>query len=138
MLLRQAANARRQAQHLEVGDVLGNHAEGERDVAALPKRVDPEAREIVFLVGDVQVAARLEGLEPLGRAFADELEDALGIAVGDHRRLLERGERTVAPEDRRNADLQVDVARAELDGASEQEIEFHGGHSCIGSRNGGP
>jgi len=26
----------------------------------------------------------------------------------------------------------VDVAGAELDGASEQQIEFHDGHTCIG------
>src|SRR5213079_1960403 len=92
VLLGEAPDAGRQAQLLEVRDVLGNDAERERDVPALAEGVDAEARQILFLVGDVEIAAGLERLEALGRAFADDLEHGLGIAVAELGRLLERAE----------------------------------------------
>src|SRR5204862_7856208 len=84
-----------------------------------------EAREVFLLVGDVEVTGVAESSKAVGRPLADDLEHGLDVAVGDDRRLFEWAERAVTPKDRRDADLQVDVAGAELDGAPEQEIEFH-------------
>ena len=47
------------------------------------------------------------------------------VAELERRRVLHRTERAVAPEDRRLAYLQVDVGRAEFDGAPEEGVEVH-------------
>ena len=57
------------------GTVLRDDAEGERDGAALAEGVDAEARQVLVLVGDVEVAGVVEVRELLGRAAADGLED---------------------------------------------------------------
>jgi alkylhydroperoxidase family enzyme len=101
-------------------------------VAPLPEGVDAEAGEIVVLIGDVEIAGLLERFETLGRSLSDCLEDGLRVTIRQDWALLQWAEVAVATKDRRDADLQVDVARAELDGAPEQGIQFHGGHTCIG------
>src|SRR4029078_5992798 len=124
MLLGKPANSGRQAEHLEVRNVLGNDAECERDVSALLERVDAEPRQILVLVRDIEVAGLLEGLEALGRALPDDLDQGIHVPVHEDRGVLERAERASAPQERRDADLQVDVAGAEFNGASEQGIEL--------------
>src|SRR6476659_6343485 len=104
MLFGQPAKAGRQAEHLEVRNVLGDDAEGERDMSALPERVDAEPRQIVVLVGDVEVTGLLEGLQALGRTSSDDLDQGLHVPVHENRSLLERAEGAIAPQDRREAD----------------------------------
>ena len=65
MLLGETANAWRHVKRLEVRDVLRDHPQGDRDVAPLPERVDAEARQILVLIRDVEIADLLEGREPL-------------------------------------------------------------------------
>ena len=101
MLFGERADAVGQAEHLEVRNVLGGDAERERDVPALLEGIDAEAREIGVLVRDVEVPRLLEGLEPLRRAFPDQLDELLHVPIDQDRGLLQRGERAVAPKDRR-------------------------------------
>ena len=64
VLVGQTANALRHVQCLEVRDVLRNHSQRDRHVAPLPERIDTETRQILVLIGDVDVACLLERLEP--------------------------------------------------------------------------
>ena len=61
------------------------------------------------------------------RQVGDGRERRLEIAVVERRVLGEQAELAVAPEHRRLADLQVDIARAELHGAAEYRIQVHEG-----------
>ena len=81
MLLGEASHACGEVQHVEVRHILRDDAESERDVAALPEGVDAEARQILLLVGDIEVTGGLEGFEALVTArlaaehiVGDELE----------------------------------------------------------------
>src|SRR5581483_7129659 len=99
---------------------------GEARRAPLPVGVDAETREVGVLVGDVEVAGLVEALQALGRARADDVED------GGERRLvqrgdLERGEAAVPAKDGRTPELEVDVARPELDRVPEQAVQVHRG-----------
>jgi hypothetical protein len=121
----------RDAELRECGHILRDDAKGEAGGAALAVGVDAEAREILVLVGDVEVAGGLELGSPLGGARADRIED------GQERRLVERGgferdEATVPAKDGWPPELEVDVARPLLDRVPEQAVQVHG--SGIGCR----
>jgi hypothetical protein len=125
VLAREPADTGREVQLLEARHVLGDDAERERDRAALAEGVDAEARQPVGRVSDVEVAALVEGAEPLGRHSGDRLERAEQVGRPERRALREWRDRTVATQHRRLVQLQVDVARAELDGAPEEGIQVH-------------
>ena len=125
VLLGELLDARRQVELLEARHGLRDDAEGERGRAALPVGVDAEAREVAVLVRDVEVAGVVEVLELLGRAAADDLEHRGERRVVERRHVRHRVQVAVEPADRRLADLQVDVAGAELDGAREESVEIH-------------
>ena len=125
MLLGELLHAGRKAQLLEARHRLRDDAEGERGRAALPVGVDAEARQVAVLVGDVEVAVVVEELEALRRAGADDLERGREVGVAQGRPAFEGAELAVASDDRRLAELQVDVAGAELDGAREQSVQIH-------------
>src|SRR5712691_9016150 len=118
-------HAFRQAQLLEGRHVLRNDAERERDRAALAERVDAEAREILALVRDIEITGLLELADLERGRRANRLEHRLQGEIVERRFALHRGERAVAPKDRRLADLEMDVARAEFDGTPEQGIQVH-------------
>ena len=132
MLVGELLDAGRKAQLLEARHGLRDHAEGERDRAALPVGVDAEPRQIAVLVGDVEVARVAEKLEPLRRAGPDDLEHGLQVGVRQRRALVESAELAVAPEHGRLAELQVDVAGAEVDGTREETVEIHAARTKIG------
>ena len=62
LLLGEPGNAGREVEISEAGDLVRDHAEGERDRAALPEAVHAEAREPGRRVGEVEVAALVEEL----------------------------------------------------------------------------
>ena len=85
-------------------------------MAALPERVDAEAREVLVLVRDVEVARLLERFVALRRALADRFEDGFDVAVRERSASSSSG--PSEPSRRRiggTAHLQVDVAGAELE-----------------------
>ena len=57
--------------------------------------------------------------------LGDGREDGVELRVVERRPAVEREQRAVAAKDRRLADLQVDVARAGLDGAQKHGVEIH-------------
>ena len=135
VLLGERLDAGRHAELLEASAPSGDDAEREASRAALPVGVHAEARQVLVLVGDVEVAARLEVLEALGRPAADDLEHGGERRLVERRGALDRVEIAVAADDRRPADLQVDVARTHLDGVPEQPVQVHGsGIGCGGAR----
>jgi hypothetical protein len=125
VLLGEPPHPRRQLERLEARHVAGNDPERKRDVAALAKGVDPEPRQALRRVRDVEVAALVEGLQPLGRDEGHRLEGGEQVLLAQRRALLERRDHAVATQHRRLVQLQVDVARAELDGAPEEGIQVH-------------
>jgi hypothetical protein len=91
----------------------------------MTKGVDAEARQVFVLVGDVEVACLLKAVALVRSDFRDLVQHRLEVVI---RQRLDAGhgpERAVATEDRRLADLQMDVARAELDGAPEGRVQVH-------------
>ena len=116
VLLGEALDPGRKPQRLEARHLARDDAERERDVAALAERVDAEARQAGPLVGRVELAGLLEGREPRRRVGADLPQDLLEPLRIERRPVLERLEVAVEADDRRLPDLQVDVARAEVDG----------------------
>ena len=125
----------REPQVVEARHVPRDDAERERDRAALAEDVDAEARKPVARVRDVELARVEERLELRRRDRGDALERRLEVVVRERRDPLDGAERAVATDDRRLADLEVDVARAELDGCPQGEIEVHGARPCIGRRS---
>ena len=63
----------------------------------------------------------------------DDFDRALEVFVGERRGARNGPELAVAPENRRLAELQVNVGGAELHGAPEHVIEIHGRRADIGS-----
>ena len=126
MLLGETANALRQPELLEARHLARDHAEGKRDRAALAKAVDAEARQALRRVGDVELAGLVEDGKLGRREVGDQCERRLEIAVEQGRMVREQAELAVPPHDGRLADFQMDVARAELDGARQYRIQVHG------------
>ena len=125
MLVREPGDAGGHAQLLEARHVLGDDAERERGRAALAEDVDAEAGQALGRVGDVEVAGLVELAHPLGRDQRHRLERAEQVLLAERRALGQRRDRPVRPQHRRLVELQVDVARAELDGDPEDGIEVH-------------
>ena len=74
----------------------------------------------------------MEGGEARGRSGRDDLQGNVHRRLVERRPLLEPREGAVAPEHRRLAGLQVDVAGAELDGAPKESVEIHRRTNGIG------
>ena len=125
VLLGEPLHARRQVELLEARHLAGDDAEGERDVAALAEGVDAEARQALGGVGDVEVAGLVERLQPLGSDPRHGLECGEQVLLVQRRALVERRDRAVATQHRRLVQLEVDVARAEFNGAPEEGIQVH-------------
>ena len=125
VLLGEPLHARRQAQLLEARHLARDHAERERDRAALAEGVDAEAGQALGGVRDVEVAALVEHLQPLGRDARHRLERAEQVLLVQRRTVLERPDRAVATQHRRLVELEVDVARAEFNGAPKEGIQVH-------------
>ena len=125
MLLGQALDAFRQAQLREARHLVRDHAEGERDRAALAVAVDAEPRQALGRVGDVELAGLVEVRELRGGHVGDERERGLEVAVVERRMIREQAELAVAPEHRRLADLEVNIARTEFHGTAEYRIQVH-------------
>ena len=125
VLLGEARDALRQAELLEARHVLGDHAEGERDRAALAVAVDSEARELVRRVRDVELAGLVERLELCGRKVGDDRERGLEIGFAERDVVREQAELAVTPQHRRLADFEVEVARAMLHGARQDSVQVH-------------
>ena len=134
MLVREPPHTCGERELLERRDVLRDDAKRKRDRAPLPERVDAEAREVLVLVRDVEVARVVEAVALVRRDLGDLVEDERELLLAEHRQVVHRAERAVAAKDRRLADLQMDVACAELDGALEGGVQVHGAvAACIGS-----
>ena len=114
--------------------MLRDDAERERDRPALPEGVDAEARQALVLVGDIEVAGLVEAVALVRRGFGDLLQHRLEVAGAELLLPVEWRHRAVAAQDRRLADLEMDVARAEVDAALEDGVQVHGAvGGCIGS-----
>ncbi len=127
MLLGEALDAGRKPQRLEARHLARDDAERERDVTALAEGVDAEARQAGPLVGRVELAGLLEVREPSRRVGADLLQDLLEALRIERRPVLERLEVAVEADDRRLPDLEMDVARAAVDGGMQQAVQVHAG-----------
>src|SRR5205814_10582402 len=125
VLLGQGLDAGGQREIPEDRDLARNHAESDRDGAAMAEAVDAEPRQPLRRIGAVELARFEERLQPLRRLRADLLERELEVALGQLWLALELAETPVAADDRRTLHLQVDVAGAKLDGAAEHEFEIH-------------
>ena len=135
VLLGEPLDPGRQPQRLEARNLSRDDAERERDVTALPEGVDAEARQARPLVGRVELAGLLEVREPRRRVGADLVQDLLEALRIERRPVLERLEVAVEADDRRLPDLEVDVARAEVDGGVQEAIQVHA--LLIGSTSAG-
>ena len=125
MLFGQAGDAGRQAQLLEGGHVLRNHAEGERDRAALAKAVDAEARQVLGGVGDVELAVLVEE----GKLGRDELrhdtENRVEIDLRQRRAVAEERQVAVPAQNSGTSNLEMNVARAEFHGTPQHSVQVH-------------
>ena len=125
MLLGQLLDTRREAEAAEVRDLGRDDAEGKGDVAALAEGVDAEPRQVGQLVGGVHLARLLEEADAAGRAGADGVQDVLERFRGEETVTVEGREVAVDANDRRLTELEMDVARAEIDGLGEDVVEAH-------------
>jgi hypothetical protein len=82
-------------------------------------------RKVLVLVRDVEVAGVVEVLELLGSVRGDLVQDREQVVLVERVGVLHLSERAVASEDRRLADLQVDVGRAQLDGPAQEAVQVH-------------
>ena len=126
VLVREPLHARGHAELVEAGHFARNDAEGERGGAALPEHVDPEPGQPFGGVGDVEVARLVERAQALGREARDRLERGEQVGLAQRGRAVDRADAAVAPEHGRLLQLQVDVARAELDGVPKEGVQVHG------------
>src|SRR5581483_1625119 len=110
---------------LEIRNVVRDHTEGERDRAALAEAVDPEARQPLGLVREIEVAALVEVAAPRRMRGRDRIEDDRGVEVRERLPALEPLEVPVAPDHGRLPNLQVDVARAARDGGEKGRVQIH-------------
>ena len=125
MLLGHLLDAQRETQILEPRDLVGDDAEGERRGAALLEAVHTEAREVGRHVGGVELARLAKGDQPVRRACGHFLEHGLELGLAERRPAFERGERAVAADDRRQAELQVDVRAAAVDDSAQECVQVH-------------
>jgi hypothetical protein len=82
-------------------------------------------REALGRVGEVEVAAVVELAHPFRRHACHCLERREQVLLVQRRALGERRDRAVRAQHRRLVDLEVDVARAELDRDSEDGVQVH-------------
>ena len=109
----------------KLGTSRGITRKRERDVAALAEGVDAEARQALGGVRDVEVAALVERLQLLWRDPGHRLERAEQVLLVQRWAVVERRDRAVATQHRRLVQLEVEVARAEFNGAPEEGIQVH-------------
>ena len=114
------------------GDLVRDHAERERDRAALPESVHAEARKPRRGVREVEVAGLVEELPPPRHRDGDLVEHGLELGVAEGAEAGRRSELAVDAQDGRLPDLQVDVAGAGRDGMPKHVVEIHG-QLCIGT-----
>ena len=127
MLLGEPTDSLREPELVEVRNLRGDDAEGERDRAALAKAVDAEAWEPVGRVGDVELTRLVEVRELRRRQIGDEREGCLEVAVVERRLVRDQAELAVPPHHRRLADFEMDIARAEFHGARQDSVQVHEG-----------
>ena len=125
MLLGEPLDARRQPQRAEARNLARDHAHRERDLAALPEGVDAEPREARALVGEIELAGLLECREPRRGGSADFAQDCLELLGVERRPALEDLEMAVEADHRRLAGLEMDVARAAVDGVVQETVQLH-------------
>ena len=125
VLVGEPTDAGRQAQLLETRDVARDDAERERDRAALPIDVDAEARQPVGGVRNVEVSGLVELLETLRYDARNRLDSGEQVLLIQRRAVVERRDGAVATQHRGLVQLQVDIARAEVNGAPEEGIQVH-------------
>ena len=104
-------DAGRKPEPVEAGHVARNHADRQRDLASLAESIDAESRQTSPLVRGVELAGLAEGSEPLRIGGADPIDELLELRRVDRRPSFERAQVPVAADDRRLADLQMQVAR---------------------------
>ena len=124
MLLGEALDAGRQPEVGETRHPPRDHAERERGGAALAERVDAEAGEVGAGVGDVELPGLLEGLVALRRDGGQRAQAAVEVLLGQLGP-VERGDGAVEADQRRPAELEVDVGGPGVDRGSKQGVEIH-------------
>ena len=134
MLLGQALDPGREPQRLETRHFARDDTERERDLAALPERIDAETRQAGSLVGRVELARLLEVREASRRVGADLAQDFLEVLRIERLPIRERLEFAVEADDRRLSDLEVDVARATIDSRPKNSSQLEGGRSMTAKR----
>jgi hypothetical protein len=122
-LLGESRDTGGQAELDEVGDLARDDPERERRRAALPEPVDAEARQRGMGERDIEVARIVEEVATLRRDLGHLVEHVLEIALGESGRSFHLLEIPVMAEHRRLSELEVNVARAALDGAREKVDE---------------
>ncbi len=126
VLLCEPLDTCRQAELLEPRDDARDDAEGVGGRPALPEAVHAEARQPGGGVRRVELARREERLRHAPGSRRTRASTPSRSALGEPRPFDQLGHLAVAAEDRRPADLQMDVARTELDGALKEDVELHG------------
>jgi hypothetical protein len=97
----------RQAELLQLRDLVGNPPEGSRDRAALEEAVDAEAGNARNRVGEVELLARLE---PLPLVVVEQAVDGVpGLLRGEARVALHRDDPPTDPDRRRKTGCEMDV-----------------------------
>lgn len=133
MLLGEQCYSLGQPQLGERRDSTRDHAEREGDRSALAEDVDAKAGQAGRREGQVELAGRVECGAARGILRGDCREHAFELWLVERRPVVERDEGAIVPEDRRLADLQVNVAGAGLNCMQEQGLQVH--LSVIGSRD---
>jgi hypothetical protein len=125
VLVGEAADAGRQAERVEGRNLRREQAKSEGHGAALPEPVDAEPGQPGRLVRDVELTVCEERLEPVRCGLGHAPEHGVEVAVRQRGAAVERQQVAVAPEHRRPAELEVHVARPEVDRVREVVVEIH-------------
>ncbi len=93
----------------------------------MPEAVDAEAPDSPRFVRGVEIAGVEEVLTSSWRSLGDDVENRLRLGLADGLLPGHRQELAVDPDERRRADLQMEVASAALDDVREQvaKIDCH-------------
>ena len=83
LLLREPGDAGREMEVVEARDLARDHAERERDRAALPEAVHAEARQARLRVREVEIAALVEELTAARHRDGDRVEHRLELGVAE-------------------------------------------------------